>query len=124
EGALREFDREPEEFQRIAGRPLALFALARRDEADGALQTLLDKGRIEPETIATVYAFRGEKDAAFEWLHKAAAELDPSVSTAITEPWLDSLHDDARWVPYLRSIGYAPDQLAKVRLEVVLPAEN
>jgi len=33
----------------------------------------------------------------------------------------DSLHDDPRWLPFLRKIGYAPEQIAKVDLKVTLP---
>ncbi len=121
EGALHQFDTDPDEQQRIAGRPFALFALGRREEADAALRTLLDKGQNQPETIATLYAYRGDKDSAFEWLDKAASAHDPAVSTVRTEILLDPLHDDPRWLPFLRKIGYAPEQLAKIDFKVVLP---
>jgi hypothetical protein len=34
---------------------------------------------------------------------------------------LDNIHDDPRWLPFLRSIGKAPEQLAAIEFEVTLP---
>ena len=36
---------------------------------------------------------------------------------------LTSLHGDLRWLPFLRKIGKAPEQLAAVKFDVKLPDE-
>jgi hypothetical protein len=37
-------------------------------------------------------------------------------------PTFAAMHNDPRWLPYLRKIGYAPEQLAQVEFKVTLPA--
>ena len=36
-------------------------------------------------------------------------------------PTLDRLHGDPRWLPLLRKMGVAPEQLAKIEFKVTLP---
>jgi len=36
-------------------------------------------------------------------------------------PMFASLHNDARWLPFLRAIGKAPEQFAKLDFKVTLP---
>ena len=66
-------------------------------------------------------AFRGDTDRAFEWLDKAAQSLDPSLGAMPRSPFCENLHNDPRWLPYLRSHGMAPDQLAAIEFDVTLP---
>ena len=39
----------------------------------------------------------------------------------VTENLFDKIHDDPRWLPFLRKIGKAPEQLAKIEFKVTLP---
>jgi hypothetical protein len=81
-------------------------------------------GRFEKDwsyNIAQVYAFRGEADKAFEWLDKAAAYQDPGLSDIVRENLFDNIHSDRRWLPFLRKVGLAPEQLANIRFKVTLP---
>ena len=121
-GALKEYEAEPDELTRILGLAMALHTLDRHEEADAAFKALIEKyAKDQAGAIAVVYAYRGQADAAFEWLDKAAAVHDPQLSTILAERLLDPLHGDARWLPYLRKIGYAPEQLAKIEFKVTLP---
>lgn len=72
-------------------------------------------------TVANAHAWLGNADAAFEWLDKAAAIHDPLLVTVVVEPLLDSLHGDPRWLPLLRKVGRAPEQVARIGLKVALP---
>ncbi|HZX90756.1 MAG TPA: hypothetical protein VFE67_08940, partial [Rudaea sp.] len=36
----------------------------------------------------------------------------------------DKIHADPRWLPFLRKIGKAPEQLAKIEFKVTLPQAN
>jgi TolB-like protein/Tfp pilus assembly protein PilF len=124
-GALEEFSAEPEGRARMAGLPLALHGLGRAKEADAALAALIDKySNDAPVWIAAVCAYRGEADDAFTWLDRGAAIHDPSLSLVLVEPLLDSLHDDPRWLPLLRKAGYAPEQIARIKLAVTLPVSG
>ena len=120
--AFKECKDEADEATRLTGIALALHALGRTQEAVAARQALIDKyGSEQPEYVASVYAYDGEPDAAFAWLDKAAAAHDPNISSLLTEPLFESLHGDARWLPLLRKVGVAPEQVARIELKVNLP---
>jgi len=74
-----------------------------------------------PYNIAYVYAFRGMADKAFEWLDKAVEYHDPGIIEIAAENLFDKIHADPRWLPLLRKIGRAPEQLAKIEFKVTLP---
>jgi hypothetical protein len=40
---------------------------------------------------------------------------------SLNDPLLASLHDDPRWLPFLRKVGVAPEQVAAIRFDVKLP---
>ena len=74
-----------------------------------------------PYNIAYVYAFRGEADKAFEWLDKAIEYGDSGLADVVSENLFDKIHSDPRWLPFLRKIGKAPEQLAQIKFKVTLP---
>jgi len=120
--ARAELDRESFEVWRMIGGPIVDYALGRRAESDAALADLQNRfERDGPSNIASVYAFRGERDRAFDWLDKAIEYGDPGLSEVAVEPLFEDLRSDARWVPFLRRIGRAPDQLAAIELHVPAP---
>jgi hypothetical protein len=101
---------------------MVYYALGKSSESDAALQQLVGKyERSVPYTIATVYAYRRENDRAFAWLEKAVAYHDQAVSSASVDPTLGNLHDDPRWLPFLRKHGMAPEQLAAIKFDVKVP---
>ncbi len=117
--ALAEIEQEKSEVWRMIGLPMAYCALGRKADADAALATLIAKFEKEsPSNIASVYAFCGDADKAFEWLDKAVTYQDPGLSEIVTENLFDKIHSDPRWLPFLRKIGKAPDQLAKIEFKV------
>jgi tetratricopeptide (TPR) repeat protein len=121
-GALVEIQKEVEEPFRMIGLPMAYYALGRKPDSDTALASLIAKyGKEAPYDIAYIYAYRGEADRAFEWLDKAAAANDPSFALLLVENLFANLHSDPRWVPFLRKLGKAPEQVAKIRFQVSLP---
>ena len=44
----------------------------------------------------------------------------PGRGEIVTENLFDKIHSDPRWLPFLREIGKAPDQLAKIEFKVPL----
>ena len=67
--ALREAQLEPDEGYRRFELALAQYVRGDRQAADAALADLIANGRDQlAYQIAEVYAVRGEKDKAFEWL--------------------------------------------------------
>jgi hypothetical protein len=39
----------------------------------------------------------------------------------VPENLFDKIHGDPRWLPSLRKVGYAPEQLRKIEFKVTLP---
>ena len=121
-GALAEIEQEKVGLSRMIGLPLAYCALGRKAEADQAFAALIAKyEKQDPYNVAYDYAYCGNADKAFEWLNKAVAYQDPGLGDIVTENLFDKIHKDPRWLPFLRKIGKAPDQLAAISFEVKLP---
>jgi tetratricopeptide (TPR) repeat protein len=121
-GALAEIEQETIEVWKMIGLPLVYHALGRKADSDAALAALIAKYEKDgPYNIAYIYAYRGEADKAFEWLDKAVEYGDPGVSDTMTETLFDQIHADPRWLAFLRKIGKAPEQLAKIEFKVALP---
>ena len=75
-------------------------------------------GKEAAYNIAYVLAYRGEADRAFEWLDKAVAYKDPGLAEIAVQPLFGNIRHDPRWLPFLRSIGKAPEQLAAIPFAV------
>ena len=121
-GALVEIEQETHEAFRMIGLPMAYHALGREADSDAALAALIEKwGKDAPYDVAYVHAFRGEADSAFEWLDKSAAAKDPSLVLLLVENLFDNIHSDPRWLPFLRKLGKAPEQLAGITFKVTMP---
>jgi TolB-like protein len=120
--ALVEMQQEVLEGMRLAGLSMAHHALGQSAESDAALAKLIEKhGSGFSFNIAYVFAFRGESDRSFEWLNKAVEYHDLYLSVVAIHPMFANLHSDPRWLPFLRKIGLAPEQLAAIKFDVKLP---
>ena len=121
-GALAEIEQETSEIYKMIGLAMAYHALGRKADSDAALSALIAKYEKDwSYNIAYVYAYRGEADKAFEWLDKAVEYGDPGLGEIVTDNLFDKIHADPRWLPFLRKIGKAPEQLAKIEFNVTQP---
>jgi len=122
--ALAEVQQEPHEAWRLTGLAMSYHSLGRVKESDAALAELIKKfAKSWPYNIAYVYAWRGNSDLAFKYIEIARVEQDPGLSDVAFEPFFASVHKDPRWLPMLRKLGMAPEQLAAVRFDVRIPGE-
>ena len=122
-GALAASEQEPHAAWRLTGLALSNQALGRKKDSDQALAELIRRYADSwPYNVAYVYAWRHEPDLAFKYLEKAREVQDPSLSDVTFEQFFDSVHADPRWLPYLRSVGKAPEQLAAIKFDVKIPA--
>lgn len=120
--ALAAMQKEPSAYWRSVGLPMVYHALGRKAESDAALAELIRKHKEDAAyNIAYVLAFRGEADRTFAWLDRAVAYRDPGLDDIAVDPLFARLHQDPRWLPFLRKLGKAPDQLAAIRFDVKLP---
>ena len=121
-GALTAIEHEPSDPWRAIGLPMVYHAMGRKAESDAALANLIrDYGKDAAYNIAYVLASRGETDQAFEWLDKAVDYHDAGLGDIEVELEFASLHRDPRWLPFLRKIGKAPEQLAAIRFDAMPP---
>ena len=89
----------------------ARWAQNRVTESDAALaQLTANESETAAYQIAEVYAYRGEKDRAFEWLERARRQRDPGLPSLRKDPLLTNLHGDPRWNAFLRTMGLVDDQ--------------
>ncbi len=120
--ALAEIEQETSDSLRTIGLPIAFCALGRKFEAEKAFNALIAKyGKDWPYSVAHDYAYCGNADKAFEWLNRAVEYRDPGLSGIVADNLFDKIHSDPRWLSFLRKIGKAPEQLAKIKFSVSLP---
>ncbi len=58
-----------------------------------------------PIALAALYAWRGEKDAAFEWLETGFQQRDNALAFILTNVYLANLRSDARYPVFLEKLG-------------------
>jgi len=105
EMALAEMQQENMEVFRRFGLALAYHALGRKKEADEALTTYVTIYQNDwAYLIAEIYAFRGERDKAFEWLEKAYIRKDTWLVWLKGDPLLRNLESDPRHVAFLKKM--------------------
>lgn len=120
--ALAEIEQEKNEPWRMIALPMASCALGRAADADAARDALIAKYEKDwSYNIAYVYAFCGQSDKAFEWLDMAVAYKDGGLSEIVPQTLFEKIHSDPRWLPFLRKLGKAPEQLAQIKFKVTLP---
>ncbi len=106
ETALREAQSEPDESYRRFEIALAQYARGDRKAADAALADLIANGRGLDYQVAQVYAVRGEKEKAFQWLQIAFDNHDTGMLALLVDPLLGSLSDDPRYKNLLARMAF------------------
>ena len=122
--ALDSFDREPDDIWRVKGRALANHALGNTGAANDALAELIaETGDEWPVEVAHVYAYRNDRDQAFEWLDRDLGNPGGWAEARLM-PLFDNLRDDPRWQVFLEKVDASDAQLAAIEFDVTLPAPN
>jgi serine/threonine-protein kinase len=106
EAALREAELEPNERYQRFELALAHYARGDRPAADESLAKLIARDRdVMAYQIAEVYAWRGEKDKAFEWLQVSLDNHDTGLLSLMIDPLVQGLRHDARYNDVLTQLG-------------------
>ena len=104
--ALEEAKREKNEAHRLFALSLAHKALGNNTEADAELSKLISAYAADsPCFIGEIYAYRGDKDRAFEWFGKAYDARDSQLTEIKGNPMVRNVEHDARYFALLRKIG-------------------
>ena len=106
EQALSEAQLEPDDRIRPFELAVAQYVRGDRKAADAALADLIANSRDSlAYQVAQVYAVRGEKDKAFEWLQIAFNNHDGGMPSLLVDPVLRGLRDDARYKNLVVKVG-------------------
>jgi TolB-like protein len=93
----------------LTGRAFAQHSLGHHEESARLLGELVEKyAQDAAYQIAEEYAWRGQDDEAFVWLERAYDAQDGGMVYIRTDPFLKSLHSDARFTAMLQKLGLAP----------------
>jgi TolB-like protein/Flp pilus assembly protein TadD len=105
EAALAAADQCETELWALQIRAVALHAMGRRAEALAALDQMLKRHAADgPFQIASVYAWRGEKEQAFAWLERAMADRDGGMMDLRLDPLVRGLDGDPRYTALLNRL--------------------
>jgi TolB-like protein/Flp pilus assembly protein TadD len=93
----------------LVGTAMAEHSLGHAAESQAAADQLIAKYANDgPAQIAELYAWRSEKDKAFEWLERAYEVRDPGLASIKVDPMLASLRTDPRFAAMLKKLGLPP----------------
>jgi tetratricopeptide (TPR) repeat protein len=108
---------------RLAGLAMAEHDLGHAAESKSALDRLIAAHAIDSAyQIATVYAWSGDRDAAFAWLERAIGRHDNALVALTYDPLLRGLNADPRFAAVCRRVGLpAPDGEPKPTPAAPLP---
>jgi serine/threonine-protein kinase len=110
--ALAAYQQEPNEFFQTMGAALARHSLGQTAAAQEALDALIASDRQTRNgayQIAEVHAWRGERDAAIEWLERAYRQQDAGLLGVKIDPLLRPLRGDPRFEALLRKMNLPVD---------------
>jgi TolB-like protein len=108
--ALARFRQTGLEVYSLSGLAKAEYSLKHVDASRRALETLsLKYGKASPWSIAEVYAWRGEKDRAFEWAERAYSQRDDGITWIKIDIDFRGLRDDPRYIALLKKMNLPSD---------------
>ena len=88
-----EIKQEHHEAFRLISEAMAYHAVGESEDSDAVLAEAIEKYGVDwAVNIASVYAYRGEPEKAFQWLEKALAYRDPGLIEITSDPEFASLH--------------------------------
>jgi TolB-like protein len=106
DAALAEFRKETLDDGQLEGSAMVDFAAGRKADSDARLaEAIRRNGASWASEIARVYAFRGERDHAFEWLERAYDGRDEDLYFMKDDPLFKNLESDPRYKAFLRKMN-------------------
>ena len=103
--ALQLAETETDMEAKETGLAIVYAALGKPDKSKQALERLLHLPTVSEYNIATVYAYRGEKDLAFQHLEAACEKREPLLLNLKGDPLLAKLRNDPRYHALVRKMN-------------------
>ncbi len=108
--ALEVVEKEPDPFWKLYTMSIVVYARGDTKEANALLKKFIaDWENIAWSNIASVYAFRGDRDEAFRWMNLAYDYRDGSILEVLNYPEMENLWGDPRWNAYIDRLGLPQD---------------
>jgi TolB-like protein len=86
--------------------PIVLQAVGRQADSDEALKLLITKfADNQAYYVAMNYAYRGDRDLAFQWLERAYEQRDQSFREMVGERLFKNIADDPRYKAFLKKMN-------------------
>ena len=105
DSALTEMTKETDPMWQLYGLAIAYYAFGRRKEADDKLNEYIKKYQKGwAFQIAEIYAYRNEKDKAFEWLERAYHQRDSGLTLIKGNPLLRNIVKDPRYAAFMKKM--------------------
>jgi TolB-like protein/tetratricopeptide (TPR) repeat protein len=106
DAALAEFQKETPADGQLEGSAMIYFIDGRKSQSDARLADAIRQNATTwASEIARVYAFRGEKDRAFEWLDRAYDARDEDLYFIKGDPLIKNLEGDPRYKAFLHKMN-------------------
>lgn len=122
EAAMEAIEQETIDSYRLAGLAFVYHELGQDEQFEHVLAELIEKfGEETSIEVASVYAWRGDNDRAFDWLEKARDNKESGIGNVASHYTFRNLHEDSRWQPFLSGLGQSDTQLAAIKFDVRLP---
>jgi TolB-like protein/Tfp pilus assembly protein PilF len=97
---------QDDEFARQGYLPIILQAAGRQEESDEALKVLITKfADTKAYYVAMTYAYRGDRDLAFQWLERAYEQRDQAFREFVGERLFKNLEGDSRYKAFLKKMN-------------------
>ncbi len=105
DSALIEINKEPEPWIQISTIAIVYYALGRKKEADEKLVEFIKKFQyVGAYQVAEIYAYRNERDKAFEWLERAYRQRDAGCVAIKGDPLMRNIFKDPRYTAFLKKM--------------------
>jgi predicted Zn-dependent protease len=110
EEAVTIFEKNAFPVYRLDGLAISYHRMGQSRESRAALDELVMRYPLSAAyQIAEVHAFRGETDAAFDWLERARLQHDGGLKYVRFDPQFQAIHPDARWKLFLKKLNLPVD---------------
>lgn len=106
DSALANMMKESEPTWQMQGLAIVYYALGRKEKANHVLAEYIrrfqESGAFQ---IAEIYAFRNEKDEAFQWLNRAYDQRDGGLTQMVGDPLLRNIVRDPRYAALAKKMN-------------------
>ena len=105
DSALLEIQKETDPLWQSYGFAIIYYTLGKKKEADETMQQYIKEYQDGwAFQIAEIYAYRNEKDQAFEWLERAYRQRDSGLTYMAGDPLLRNIVKDPRYAAFMKKM--------------------